>query len=446
MSETDWKRPLAGVPRRLACLGRAALVLGAAVLASATMPGGAQAQSGAEPVKIGVMGPFTGPVSRTGQDIKKGAEMALEDARKSGLVPLTIDGQKRDVDLVWVDSESSPEKAVRAVSDAINRQGVKFMVSGWHSSVAMAVMDVEADAGIVHEGHGGESQYICEKINKDPERYAGWFKGWPSPPIFAGLYGDPLQHFMDEGLWKPKTKKAAIVVEDTDYGRGWGEALKSSLEKIGFNVISTDIIALDETEFTPVLAKYKALGVSVVGMTVTGNVSASNFVKQYQQERVPALLIGHGLTWFGEWYQLTGDASNYVVTMDSPRVIAPEQKEWLDRYKKKYNEDPSLAAAGQQGYDYMMVGLNMLKNAGSLDKDKLIKAGHDIDYQGVWQHYNFAEEKSDRALCPGEVMIGPFGEGFFFPLVQLMDGEPKILWPLKYAEGKFQPSPAIAGQ
>src|SRR3546814_14632174 len=99
--------------------------------------------------------------------------------------------------------------------------------------------------------------------------------------------------------------KAAVVVEDTDYGRGWGDALLNSLKKIGFDVLPYDVIPLDETEFTPLLAKYSAQGVSVVGMTVTGNVSASNFVKQFRDRRLPALLIGHGLTWFSEGHELT---------------------------------------------------------------------------------------------------------------------------------------------
>src|SRR3546814_11479348 len=133
-----------------------------------------------------------------------------------------------------------------------------------------------------------------------------WFKGWASPPIFAGLYGDPLKHLMEQGLWKPKSMKAAVVVEDTDYGRGWGDALLNSLKKIGFDVLPYDVIPLDETEFTPLLAKYNAQGVSIVGMTVTGNVSPSNFVKHFRARPIPALLTGHGLTWFREGHELTG--------------------------------------------------------------------------------------------------------------------------------------------
>src|SRR3546814_17501225 len=95
-----------------------------------------------------------------------------------------------------------------------------------------------------------ESQYICEKINKDPEKYRHWFKGWASPPIFAGLYGDPLKNFMDQGLWKPESMKAAVVGEDTDYGRCWGDARRNSLEKIGSDVQPYGVIQLGETALT----------------------------------------------------------------------------------------------------------------------------------------------------------------------------------------------------
>src|SRR5690625_3008814 len=82
--------------------------------------------------------------------------MAVEEAAQQGLLPVMVDGAERDLGLVWVDSESSPEKAVRALADAVNREGVEIMVSGWHSSVAMAVSEAEIGMGIVHIGHGGE--------------------------------------------------------------------------------------------------------------------------------------------------------------------------------------------------------------------------------------------------------------------------------------------------
>ena len=419
--------------------------LGAVGSLMVIMPSALRAQEAGEagePVKVGVMGPFTGPASRTGDDVRKGVEMALEGARAAGETPVTIDGSKRDIEIVWVDSQSSPEKAVKAVTDAVNRRGVQVMVTGWHSSVAMAVMDAEAALKIIHIGHLGESQYVSEKINKDPEKYKGWFKGWPSPPIFAGLYGEPLRYFMDNGLWTPATKIAAVLVEDTDYGRGWGEALMNSLKQAGFDPLPYDVTALDETEFSPLIVKYKALRVSVVGMTTTGSVSAANFVKQFRSQRVKALVIGHGLTWFSEWYELTGDASDFVVTTDSPHVIAPFQQAWVDRYEAKYGEEPSIAPSGHP-YDYMRLAIEVLNQAGTLDLDTLVETTREIEYKGVWHFYKFSKEPGPNALAPNEVMTGRFMEGFFLPMVQLKKGEAKIVWPLKYAQQEFEQPPWI---
>ncbi len=315
-----------------------------------------KAQAAEGPLKLGTMGPFTGPASRTGDEFKNGVAMAIEDAKAAGELPLVLDGKKRDIELVFIDSQSSPEKAVKAVTDAVTRRGVEFIVNGWHSSVAMAIIDSEVPLNIVHIGHLGESQYISEKINTDPTKYRGYFKGWPAPPKLAGLYGPPLQHFIKEGLWKPANMKAAILVEDTDFGRGWGDAITESLTKAGFDVLPYDVTALDETEFSPLLTRYKAQKVSLIGMTSTGSVSMSNFVKQLRAQRVKALLLGHGLGWFGEWHEMTGDASDFVLAIDSPQVISPEQKKWVDRYKSKFGMDPGIAASGIT-YDYMRMAI-----------------------------------------------------------------------------------------
>jgi branched-chain amino acid transport system substrate-binding protein len=392
------------------------------------------------PLKIGCKGPFTGPASRTGDEFKKGVELALEDARAEGDLPLTIDGKERDVEIVFIDSQSSPEKAVKAVTDAITRQGVQFIANGWHSSVAMALIDAEAPFKIVHIGHLGESQYISEKINQDPEKYRGWFKGWPAPPKLAGLYGPPLRHFIETGAWKPANMKAAILVEDTDFGRGWGEAIIESLSSAGFEVLPYDVTSLEETEFSPLLIKYKAQQVSLVGMTSTGNVSVSNFVKQFRQQQVPALLLAHGLFWFAEWHELTGDASDYALAIDSPHVITDWQKDWVDRYKEKFGIDPGIAASGIT-YDYMRMALKILNTAGTLDFDTLVKAVYDNPYRGVWNYYRFGREASEFAMAPNEVMTGSFMEGFFFPTVQFMKGEAKIVWPLEHAKAEFQAPP-----
>ena len=404
----------------------------------------------AKKLKIGFMAPYTGPASRTGDMHRKGVEMALEEARAAGDIPVRVDGKTLDIEPVWVDSQSSPEKSVKAVTHAINK-GVKMMVTGWHSSVAMAVMDAEAPFKIVHLGHGGESQYINYKINDNPGKYAGWFKGWASPPIYAGLYGPPLKYFMEKGLWKPRNMKAAVLVEDTDYGRGWGEALGVSLRTAGFDVMPYDVNAIEETEFTPLLTKYKAAKVSVLALTQTGGVPMYNLIKQVNAMGLKALVLGHGLTWTAEWYQNTKKASDYTLCMDSPYAISPEQKAWLKRFKDRYGFDASIAPSGQP-YDYTRMTFKILNEVGTLKFEKLCyHIREKVKYKGVWQLFDwatyndfwkdFSQEGTLHQLSRNDVRTGDYMKGFFFPLVQMFGGKHKIIWPLDLADAEFKAPP-----
>jgi len=404
----------------------------------------------AKKLKIGFMAPYTGPASRTGDMHRKGVEMALDEARAAGDIPVRVDGKTLDIEPVWVDSQSSPEKSVKAVTHAINK-GVKMMVTGWHSSVAMAVMDAEAPFKIVHLGHGGESQYINFKINDNPGKYAGWFKGWASPPIYAGLYGPPLKYFMEKGLWKPRNMKAAVLVEDTDYGRGWGEALGVSLRTAGFDVMPYDVNAIEETEFTPLLTKYKAAKVSVLALTQTGGVPMYNLIKQVNAMGLKALVIGHGLTWTAEWYQNTKKASDYTLCMDSPYAISPEQKAWLKRFKDRYGFDASIAPSGQP-YDYTRMTFKILNEVGTLKFEKLCyHIREKVKYKGVWQLFDwatyndfwkdFSQEGTLHQLSRNDVRTGDYMKGFFFPLVQMFGGKHEIIWPLDLADAEFKAPP-----
>ena len=415
-------------------------VLGATGALSLLVPGLLHASENGAPLKIGACGPFSGPAERTGYAIRQGILMALEDARNAGELPVTIDGKRRDINIVWADSRSDPTYAVRSVTKAITRQGVELMIGGWHSSVALALMDTEADLNTIHLGHLGTSQYIADKINRNPQRYRGWFKGWPSPTKLAGLYGEPLKYFIAQGLWRPANRRAAIVVENSAFGLSWGEALSASLKQAGFDPLPFDTVPFDETEFGPLLKKYQSEQVSLIAVSSTGDVAVSSFVKQFREQGIKALLVGHGLRWLSNWYEMTGKSSDYVVAMDSVMPLALWQQWWVRRFKAKYGEEPSIQVAGLH-YDYTRMAITALNTANSLDFDTLTATIRQLSYKGVWNLYRFAAAPGPHALSANEVMTGEFMKGFYLPMVQLFGGEAKIIWPLKYAEQRFRPPP-----
>jgi ABC-type branched-subunit amino acid transport system substrate-binding protein len=425
-------------PAPTATLGRRQLLRVSALGAASLLPWPAQSAEDVEgqALRIGFVGPFSGPAQDTGIEISRGVLMALMDARAEGELPLTTGGIRRDLRPIWVDSASDAQQAVAAVLEAINVDQVSLLVGGWHSDVALALMDAEAPYQILHLGHLGEAQTIADRINQDYDKYRGWFKGWPSPSRLAARYGEPLQYLRTQGLWRPANNRAAIMAEDTAYGRGWGEALSSSLQSVGFSVAPPDLTALDQSDFRDLLAGYRQQQISLVAMTTTGVQAAASFVRQFREQNLQALLLGHGLRWTRDWYAYTGDSSDLVVSMDSAMPIALWQQWWVRRYRTLFSDMPSIAAAGLH-YDYTRMAIRMLNATASLSLDDLTRTLYRSPYRGVWNRYRFANRPVPQTVSANEVMTGPFMEGFFFPMAQLFKGEAHIVWPPRYADQRF---------
>ena len=417
-----------------------ALGTGALALALGTLVadlGGTQAVA-AEPIKIGVMGPHSGPSARVGEDIKNGVNMGREEARAAGDLPVTVGGEKRDFEFVWVDSESSPEKGIRAVRRAITEEKVDLLMFGWHSSVGLAVIDVSAEYNKIHFGPLPATSGISEKIIKN--NYTHYFKGWPVIGAMAEQYVVALNDWKAKGLWDPKVKKAGVLVEDSDWGAGWGASIKKKLVESGWEIIGEDVTKMDETAFGPIMTKYRALGATLVGFTFNNPASVYAAVKAHADAGVPGMLFADGMGWFPEWYKGTGDAASYAVSMDSPRAITDKQKAWMKRYRDKFGSDASPASAGH-AYDYTRMLAKGLAKAGTLDTKKLSDTLLNLEYTGTWQHYAFSKKEGDHAMAPYEVKTGPFMKGFTFPLVQYYNGESKVVWPEEFAGDKFRPPP-----
>jgi branched-chain amino acid transport system substrate-binding protein len=399
---------------------------------------GISSSFGAENIKIGVMGPHTGPSARVGQDIQEGVNFALADALAAGDLPVVVDGVARNIEFVWVDSESSPEKGVRAVRRAIEEDKVDALMFGWHSSVGRAVIDVSAEYNKVHFGSLPATDTISKKIID--KGYTHYFKGWPVIGSLAKQYVVALNDWKAQGLWDPSVKKAALLLEDSDWGRGWGDAIKTGLIESGWEIVGEDVVKMDETAFGPIMTKYRALGATLVGFTHNAPASVFGIVKAHADAGLTGMLFAEGVGWYPDWYDRAGDAANYAVSMDSPRAMTTTQKEWLGRFKDEYDHDASPASGGH-AYDYARMLIKGLAKAATLDSDTLSETLLNMEYTGIWQHYAFSKSAGDNAMAPYEVKTGPFMEGFSFPMVQYYEGKSQVIWPAEHAEGKFRAPP-----
>ncbi|MBU1344727.1 MAG: ABC transporter substrate-binding protein, partial [Proteobacteria bacterium] len=86
---------------------------------------GGQCFAAGQTLKVGVLGPFTGPSAQTGKEFKASVEMAMDT------IDYTVGDYK--IEVVWVDSQSDPAKASGAYAEAVEGKGIQAGVLNWHS-------------------------------------------------------------------------------------------------------------------------------------------------------------------------------------------------------------------------------------------------------------------------------------------------------------------------
>jgi branched-chain amino acid transport system substrate-binding protein len=387
-------------------------------------------------LKVGILGPFTGPSAKTGEEFKGSVNMALEK----------IGGKIGDykIEPVWIDSQSDPAKATSAYAEAAERKGIQAGVLNWHSSVAVAAMDVAAQYKVPHLFGFGATEVVNEKWQKDPEKYSFWGgKGWPVPGKLMTGYAEAVSNAMEEGLFKPEAKNFAIACEDTDWGRSAGNALAEELKKRGWTVAASDFFPITQTDFYPLLSKYKKMKVSLIFSTSTAAPVSAAFIKQTGEVGLKSLIISDGLGWSGEWYKLSGAASDGVLDM-IPQLTTQAAKDWAATFEKKVGMKPSPSAGGlsYDGMNFFLKILNRtLEKYGKLDKETIHKVMVEEVNTGKLTY-----SKDDGAIIMneyrynGDTMPDPVvaRDGYFFPVLQYKGGKGDIIFPPDWADRKLE--------
>jgi len=386
--------------------------------------------------KLGVLAPFSGPSARTGEEFRGSVEMAFEN----------IDYQIGDykIELVWVDSQSDPAKATQAYEQAIVQDGIQAGALNWHSSVAVACMDIAAKHKIPHFFPFGATEVIDEKWHGDPEKYGYWLnKGWPIPKKLSISYVEALENAIERGLWTPDEKTVAIYGEDTDWGRSFAGAITGQFEDAGWEIIAEEYVPLEQTEFYPLLNKFKDMNPAVVAGTITGLQTCSAFIKQADEVGLESFLVADGLGWFGEWYELMGSSSDYALDQ-IPGWATDEGKAFAQEFEAKYGFPPSSSAAGL-AYDginlFIQSAQHTFDEYGELTSETLYTWASENLQTGKWS-YTDGIVMSEYKYTPETVPDPVVGPGYYiFPVLQYFDGVGKVVFPTEWAEQDIQPKP-----
>ena len=308
---------------RLRRAARLAALCLAALLPLPPAPPPASAAAG--PVKVGLLLPYTGPLTVQGTDTTKGFELYL------GKVGGKVAG--REVMVIKEDTEAKPDVGKTKLNKLLKRDGVDVVVGPVNSAVALAIRDD------IHKE--GVPLIIPVAFTRDITA-----PGKKSPWIFRTIETTDQSNY-PMGTWMVKhTPYRKLIVMATDFvaGRHSAEAFMAGFKAAGGQVVKEIYSPLNTADYAPFLAQVTATPADAV-WTWFGGADAIRFVKQYQEYGLKAKLPLYGYNTLTDDTILPaeGDAALGLVTVGhySATIDTPANKAFVQDYEKKYGGWPT---------------------------------------------------------------------------------------------------------
>ncbi len=227
----------------------------------------------AEPIKIGVIQPLSGPVAASGNYVRMGAEIARDWINARGGVL----GHPIDLDIE--DNKSDPKEAATAAEKLIVKDKVPVIMGAWGSSMTLAAMPKLEEYGVPMVVETSSASNITKQGNPWVFRI--------SPPSEMEALG--LQRYLkDLGV-----RKADFLAVNTDWGRGAVAAFGDVLRRAGATVGTTEFMDQAATDMNAQITKIKADNGDTLFLT-TSVEQITLVLKQAQDQRLVTKVITTG--------------------------------------------------------------------------------------------------------------------------------------------------------
>lgn len=310
-------------------------------------------------ITIGLVAPLTGPLAAYGEQLKNGAEAAIENINRSG----GVGGEKVVVKLA--DDMGDPKQGV-SVANQLVGDGVHFVVGPVTSSVSIPVSDVFAENGVLMvtptatapdlTGRGLTNVFrTCGRDDQQAEVSANYF----------------LEHWRD--------KRVAIIHDNGTYGKGLADAFKRVMNTGGVNEVFYGSLTPGEKDLSALIARLKAEQAEVVyfgGFHPEGGLLA----RQLGDLGIKAQIIGgEGLSNTEYWAIAREAAAGTIFTNASDATKNPASADAVKILKEKNIPPEAFTLNSYAAVEVIKYGIERAGKGASLeDVEKALKSGEAI--------------------------------------------------------------------
>jgi branched-chain amino acid transport system substrate-binding protein len=346
--QSFWKDPKVvdegGIMKRL---------LSAALLAAAM-----SSAAYADTIKVGIVGPFSGPFALQGKNFKAGIDAYV-----------AINGHKvgnHEVEIIYRDvPQADPAQSKALAQELIVKEGVQYLGGFYFTPDAMAATPLLQQANVPMVVMNAAASAI---VTKSPYVVRTSFTIWQTVSPMA-------QVAFDDGA-----KKVVTVVADYAPGHDAEAAFKAGFEKAGGAVVEQLRMPMSTADFSPIMQRIKDSGADGLFVFLPSGPPTLGFVKAYNENGLKAagikffapgdLTQESDLPALGESALGLQTTFHYAVSHDSP-----ENKAFVTAASKAIGNQAELSFPAVGAYDGMHVIYKMIEaTGGKQDAEKAVGA------------------------------------------------------------------------
>jgi len=255
-------------------------------------------------ITIAVAGPMTGDLASFGEQLRRGAEMAIADVNAAG----GVNGEQLKLEIG--DDQCDPKQAVQVANDLV-KKGVVFVAGHFCSGSSIPASDIYAEEGILQMTPASTNP----KFTEDPAA-----KGVKT--IFRSCGRDDKQGSF-AGPWLAKTyggKNVAILDDKSPYGQGLANETQKNMEAAGLKTGLRDTYTAKEKDFSALISKMKDAKVDVVYIGGYHN-DVALMVRQAREQGYKADFISADALNTAEFWSISGPAGEGVRYSDGASAV-----------------------------------------------------------------------------------------------------------------------------
>ncbi|MBF0351628.1 MAG: branched-chain amino acid ABC transporter substrate-binding protein [SAR324 cluster bacterium] len=310
------------------------------------------------PLKIGVVGPYSGDLAGYGIPVKNAAILAVENINAAG----GVNGQK--IELVMEDDVCEPNTAINAAKKMVSEK-VVAVIGHLCSGATEAALPTYKESGII----------LVSAASTNPSltldgKYPNFFRTIAHDAAQANLQVDFAVNTL-------KVKQAIVLHDKGAYGKGLAELVKAGLEAKKVKIEMFEGVTPGAVDYSALVAKIKATfktkskGVAIFFGGY--HPEASKIVSEARKKKINAPFISGDGVKDPSFLKIAGeDALGYYASAPTDTSQIKMAGDVSGLYKSKFSADPGTFTL--QGYAALQALVNAIRKTGGQDYNALVKA------------------------------------------------------------------------